>query len=367
MTVSAAALGQLLDRRAGPAAPFVLNLFPDRVVAVARERLETGVRGHTSWVGHVEGEPDSTVALTWDGATLSGGVVSRGVAYDLLPAGAGSVVVVERDAGGRRPRAAGARRAGAGGARSPARRPSRRRPPGRDRSARAVHAGGARSRRRDGRHPVAARQRRGGHQHRAGAQRHQRRDRRRGPRGARLHRVVERRVRGSDRDRSRRIDRGVHRRTADRTRRRSRDAGHRTGHGLRRLRHCPARAGERRRVQRQRADLPLCRPVVLHPRDRPRLRRRPRARRLAAELSALRPRLPRGPDPHADGLCTARVAAADAQLLERGGARARRRRAAHRQLAAGQRPADPGVGGSRGRVPRARLLACQARRSRSAR
>ena len=37
----------------------------------------------------------------------------------------------------------------------------------------------------------------------------------------------------------------------------------------------------------------------------------------------------------------ARVAAADAQLLERGRARARRRRAAHRQLAAGQRPADP--------------------------
>ena len=123
VAVSAAALGQLLDRRAGPAAPFVLNLFPDRVIAVARERVETGVRGHTSWVGHVEGEPDSTVALTWDGATLSGGVVSRGVAYDLLPAGAGSVVVVERDPAADVRELPRARCAGAGRARSPAREP----------------------------------------------------------------------------------------------------------------------------------------------------------------------------------------------------------------------------------------------------
>jgi hypothetical protein len=97
VTPSRDALQRLMQRGGNARAPFVLNLFADTALALVRERIEDGVRGHRTWVGHVDGEPDSTVALTWDGSTLSGGVVSRGVAYDLVPAGAGAVAVVERD------------------------------------------------------------------------------------------------------------------------------------------------------------------------------------------------------------------------------------------------------------------------------
>jgi len=72
-----------------------LNLFPDVQLAMVRERLESSGHGHTTWVGHAEGDATSTIALTWDGAALSGGVVAGGVAYE-LSGGAAAVSIDER-------------------------------------------------------------------------------------------------------------------------------------------------------------------------------------------------------------------------------------------------------------------------------
>ncbi len=99
LRVSATALGELLHAGSPRRAALALNLFPDVVLTIARERLETGLRGHTTWVGHVEGDDLSTVSLTWDGQVLSGGVVTRGRSFDLVPSGTGTVAVVERAAG----------------------------------------------------------------------------------------------------------------------------------------------------------------------------------------------------------------------------------------------------------------------------
>ena len=78
-----------------PRAPFLLNLFDDVVLTIDRERLERDTRGHVSWVGAVAGDATSTASLTWNGGTLVGGVVTRGVAYDLATADDGAVVVRE--------------------------------------------------------------------------------------------------------------------------------------------------------------------------------------------------------------------------------------------------------------------------------
>lgn len=51
-----------------------LNLFDDVVVTVVRDRLIDKVKGSTTWIGHVEGEPDSEVFLTVRGNTMSGTV-----------------------------------------------------------------------------------------------------------------------------------------------------------------------------------------------------------------------------------------------------------------------------------------------------
>lgn len=76
--------------------PVVLNLFPDVQLTLIRERLELDRRGFSSWVGHADGDPRSAVALTWDGAHLSGGVVAGGLAYDLVANSDGVVTVVQR-------------------------------------------------------------------------------------------------------------------------------------------------------------------------------------------------------------------------------------------------------------------------------
>ncbi|MGR9044310.1 MAG: M12 family metallo-peptidase [Gammaproteobacteria bacterium] len=51
-----------------------LNLFDDVVVTVVRDRLVDKVKGSTTWIGHVEGEPDSEVFLTVRGRNMSGTV-----------------------------------------------------------------------------------------------------------------------------------------------------------------------------------------------------------------------------------------------------------------------------------------------------
>lgn len=96
--VNPAAIDALLRSGTADRPAVALNLFPDVQLAIAREYVEQGRQGHGSWVGHVEGDPESTVALTWDGRVLSGGVVTRGRAFELIPAADGVVVVAERDA-----------------------------------------------------------------------------------------------------------------------------------------------------------------------------------------------------------------------------------------------------------------------------
>jgi hypothetical protein len=51
-----------------------LNLFDDVIVTAVRDRMIDKVKGTTSWIGHVEGEPDSEVFLTIHGNTMSGNV-----------------------------------------------------------------------------------------------------------------------------------------------------------------------------------------------------------------------------------------------------------------------------------------------------
>jgi hypothetical protein len=98
LRISTPALAGLMRRDVAARATQDVNLFPDVVLTVVRERLETGRLGHTSWVGHVAGDPESTVSLTWDGRVLSGGVVTGGRAYDVAPDTDGTVTVVERGA-----------------------------------------------------------------------------------------------------------------------------------------------------------------------------------------------------------------------------------------------------------------------------
>ena len=51
-----------------------LNLFDDVVVTAVRDRLIDNVKGNTTWIGHVEGVPESEVFLTVRGKTMSGTV-----------------------------------------------------------------------------------------------------------------------------------------------------------------------------------------------------------------------------------------------------------------------------------------------------
>lgn len=60
-----------------------LNLFDDVVVTAVRDRLVDKVKGSTTWIGHVEGEPESEVFLTVRGKTLSGTVQVGGDTYEI--------------------------------------------------------------------------------------------------------------------------------------------------------------------------------------------------------------------------------------------------------------------------------------------
>ncbi|MGJ0516468.1 MAG: M12 family metallo-peptidase [Methylomicrobium sp.] len=64
-----------------------LNLFDDVVVTAVRDRLIDNVQGSTTWIGHVEGEPDSEVFLTVRGATMSGNVQIGARTYEIEPKG----------------------------------------------------------------------------------------------------------------------------------------------------------------------------------------------------------------------------------------------------------------------------------------
>lgn len=64
-----------------------LNLFNDVVVKAIRDRLIDNVKGHTTWIGHVEGEQNSEVFLTVHGNTVSGNVQIGNKTYEIEPKG----------------------------------------------------------------------------------------------------------------------------------------------------------------------------------------------------------------------------------------------------------------------------------------
>jgi len=64
-----------------------LNLFDDVIVTAMRDRMIDKVKGHSTWIGHVEGEPDSEVFLTIHGNTMSGNVQIGDKTYEIEPKG----------------------------------------------------------------------------------------------------------------------------------------------------------------------------------------------------------------------------------------------------------------------------------------
>lgn len=83
------------DGLAGTTAPLLtLNLFDDAAFPVVFERYQTDVLGHQTWVGRIDGDDQSTVTLTWRGATVVGGIQTRDAIYRLQ--GAMDAAVVEQ-------------------------------------------------------------------------------------------------------------------------------------------------------------------------------------------------------------------------------------------------------------------------------
>lgn len=64
-----------------------LNLFDDVVVTVVRDRLIDKVKGSSTWIGHVDGEPESEVFLTIRGQIMSGTVQIGEEIYEIEPKG----------------------------------------------------------------------------------------------------------------------------------------------------------------------------------------------------------------------------------------------------------------------------------------
>lgn len=60
-----------------------LNLFDDVVVTAVRDRLIDKVKGSSTWIGHVEGEPESEVFLTIRGQTMSGTIQVGDKTYEI--------------------------------------------------------------------------------------------------------------------------------------------------------------------------------------------------------------------------------------------------------------------------------------------
>ena len=74
--------GALASGLAGDRQPVLeLNLFPDAVYRGVFERSETDTLGHRTWVGRVEGDPTSTITLTWRGDAVVGGIRTGELLY----------------------------------------------------------------------------------------------------------------------------------------------------------------------------------------------------------------------------------------------------------------------------------------------
>jgi len=74
-----------------------LTLFGDRVT-VMQERVDLNPAGGFSWIGWVEGEPDSRVVLAVNAGNLSGGITLRGLTFQISPVADGLHVLSELSA-----------------------------------------------------------------------------------------------------------------------------------------------------------------------------------------------------------------------------------------------------------------------------
>jgi hypothetical protein len=87
--------GALAAGLAGDRQPLVeLNLFPDAVYRGVFERSESDRMGHRTWVGRVEGDPTSTITLTWRGETVLGAVRTSDLLFRI--AGTMDAAVIEQ-------------------------------------------------------------------------------------------------------------------------------------------------------------------------------------------------------------------------------------------------------------------------------
>ncbi|MDD2660306.1 MAG: Ig-like domain-containing protein [Methylococcales bacterium] len=74
-----------------------LNLFNDVVVTAVRDRIIDNVNGHTTWIGHVEGEQESEVFLTVHGKAMSGTVQIGANIYEIEPNDNGQHDIIQVD------------------------------------------------------------------------------------------------------------------------------------------------------------------------------------------------------------------------------------------------------------------------------
>ena len=76
-----------------------LNLFDDVIVTAVRDRTIDNVKGNTTWIGRVEGEPDSEVFLTVRGNTMSGNVQIGKDLYEIKTKGNNQYDITQVDPG----------------------------------------------------------------------------------------------------------------------------------------------------------------------------------------------------------------------------------------------------------------------------
>jgi len=75
-----------LDKLKGDA--LNLNIFNDTLLVAEKDRVVDNVRGHSAWVGHIQGEPDSEVILAVIGKAMSGTIKrGNGEVYEILSNG----------------------------------------------------------------------------------------------------------------------------------------------------------------------------------------------------------------------------------------------------------------------------------------
>jgi hypothetical protein len=62
-----------------------LNIFNDTFLVAEKDRVVENVQGHSAWVGHIQGEPDSEVILAVIGKAMSGTIKrGNGEVYEIL-------------------------------------------------------------------------------------------------------------------------------------------------------------------------------------------------------------------------------------------------------------------------------------------